>query len=117
MKVTRLYTGDDGQSHFQDIEIDLNPSGVGLLSEIYPATGVIFRETAADYDLDLHNAPRKQYVVCLDASVKVTIGDGSSRIFGPGDIFLAEDVTGQGHISQAVNGQVRHSLFIPIEEE
>ncbi|NQW16279.1 MAG: hypothetical protein HQ478_02220 [Chloroflexi bacterium] len=117
MKVTRLYTGDDNQSHFQDIEIELSPSGVGLLSEKYPATGVIFRETAADYDLDFHNAPRKQFVVCLDASVEVTIGDGTSRVFGPGDIFLAEDVTGQGHISKAVNGQVRHSLFIPIEED
>ena len=116
MKITRLYTGDDGESHFQDVEIDLNPSGVGLLSETFPATGVIFRETAPDYDLDFHNAPRKQYVVCLDASVEITIGDGSKRVFGPGDIFLAEDVTGHGHISRAVDGQVRHSLFITIEE-
>ncbi len=117
MKIPRLYTGDDGESHFQDVEIDLSPSGVGRLSETFPATGVIFRETAPDYDLDFHNAPRKQYVVCLDASVEITIGDGTKRVFGPCDIFLAEDVTGHGHISKAVDGQVRHSLFIPIEEE
>jgi hypothetical protein len=117
MKITRLYTGDDSESHFEEIEIELAESPVGLLSDKRPATGIIFRQTAADYDLDFHNAPRRQYVVCLDASVEVTIGDGTKRVFGPGDIFLAEDTTGHGHISRAVDGKVRHSLFIPIDEE
>jgi cyclopropane fatty-acyl-phospholipid synthase-like methyltransferase len=27
-------------------------------------------------------------------------GDGSSMTFGPGDVFLAEDVTGQGHTAK-----------------
>jgi len=34
---------------------------------------------------------------------------------GVGEMFLAEDTTGQGHISRAVNGQVRHSLFITLD--
>jgi hypothetical protein len=36
-------------------------------------------------------------------------------VFGPGEVFLAEDTTGQGHISKAVAGQVRHSVFIVLE--
>ena len=32
-----------------------------------------------------------------------------------GEVLLVEDVTGKGHLSQAVGGQVRHSVFIPIE--
>ena len=67
MKVTRIYTGPDNQSHFEDVEIPLKDgSVVGRLSELIPATGVIFRETGGDYDLDFHNAPRRQYVVMLE---------------------------------------------------
>jgi hypothetical protein len=115
MKVTRVYTGPDGKSHFEEVEYDLHPSGVGMLSELVPTKGVIFRETPSDYDLDFHTAPRRQYVVNLDASMEITVGDGSKRILGPGDILLAEDTTGQGHISRAVDGKVRHSLFITLE--
>lgn len=115
MKVTRVCTGADGKSHFEDIEYELHPSGVGMLSELIPTRGLILRETPADYNLDFHTAPRRQFVVNLDASVEITVGDGSKRVLGPGDILLAEDTTGQGHISRAVNGKVRHSLFIPLE--
>ncbi len=117
MKVTRIYTGDDKQSHFEDIEVDigLSPQGHGLLSERFPATGVIFRETGGDYDLDFHNAPRRQYVVNLDGSVEITVGSGEKRVIGPGEVFLAEDTDGQGHISRAVDGKVRHSLWITLD--
>ncbi|SUZ94712.1 uncharacterized protein METZ01_LOCUS47566, partial [marine metagenome] len=32
MKLTRIYTGDDNRSHFEDIEIDIAPSKSGLIS-------------------------------------------------------------------------------------
>ena len=80
MKVTRIYTGDDNRSHFEDIEIDIAPSKSGLISEIFPATGVIFRETGGDYDYDFHTAPRRQYVINLDAAVEITVGSGEKRI-------------------------------------
>lgn len=115
MKVTRIYTGEDGQSHFEDLDYELHPSKVGLLSELIPATGAILRETPGDYDYDFHTAPRRQFVVNLDASVEIEVGDGSKRLLGPGEVFLTEDTTGQGHISRAVDGKVRHSIFIALE--
>jgi hypothetical protein len=30
-------------------------------------------------------------------------------------VFLAEDTTGQGHISRAVDGKIRHSMFITLD--
>ncbi len=115
MHVTRIYTGDDNQSHFEDVEIELGPQRVGQLSERIPATGLIFRETGGDYDLDFHNAPRRQYIVNLDGAVEITVGTGEKRVIGPGEVFLAEDTAGQGHISRAVDGQIRHSLFITLD--
>ena len=115
MKVTRVYTGDDGKSHFEDIDYELHESGVGLLSDLIPAKGMILRETPGTYDLDFHPAPRRQYVINLDAAVEITVGDGSKRIIGPGESLLAEDTTGQGHISRAVDGKIRHSIFVTLE--
>ncbi len=116
MKITRLYTGVDGESHFEDIDIPLMDQGqIGRLSTLIPATGVILRETGVDYDYDWHNAPRRQFIVMLEGTVEIEVGAGTTRRFGPGDILLAEDTTGRGHRSRTVNQQVRRSIFIPLD--
>jgi hypothetical protein len=116
MKITRVYTGADGKSHFEDIEIPLKDGGkAGFMSELIKATGVVFRETDGSYNYDFHNAPRRQYVVNLEGEVEIEVGDGAKRILRSGDILLAEDTTGQGHISRAVGGKPRKSLFITLD--
>lgn len=115
MKATRVFTGKDGQSHFEDVDYELRRSGSRMLSEMIPTTGMILRETSADYNLDFHTAPRRQFVVNLDAAVEIEVGDGSKRVIGPGEILLAEDTTGQGHISRSVDGKVRHSIFVTLD--
>jgi hypothetical protein len=114
MKLVRVYTGDDGQSHFEDVEVELEdyPALMGSLSAPWPTTAVQFREVSGDYDLDFHNAPRRQFVVNLTGSVEIETGSGDIRRLGPGTILLAEDTTGQGHISRNVNGEERTCLFI-----
>ncbi len=116
MTVVRLYTGPDNKSHFEDIQIPLKDAGkVGFISERYKATGVVFRETTGDYNYDFHPAPRRQYVVNLEGEVEIEVGDGTKRILRTGDVLLAEDTTGQGHISRAVAGKRRKSLFIILD--
>lgn len=115
MKVVRVYTGEDDESHFDDLEIDLEDHGrLGRMSEMVRAHGVIFREVGGDYALDFHQAPRRQYVVMLSGSVEIEVGDGTRRVLGPGEILLAEDTEGRGHISRAVAGEARTCLFIPL---
>ncbi len=116
MQIHNLYVDDTGETHFRDIEIEWAHDGPGgKMSERLPATGIIFRETAATYDLDWHPAPRRQYIVNLDAGVEITASDGERRIIGAGEVILVEDVTGKGHLSRAVSAQIRRSIFIPIE--
>ncbi len=116
MRIHNLYEDADGISHFRDIEIDwVEERHASKLSKRFPATGVIFRQVASDYDLDWHPAPRRQYIVNLDAGVEITASDGEKRVIGPGEVVLVEDITGKGHLSKAVGGKVRHCLFIPIE--
>lgn len=116
MKITRLYVDEQGETHFEDREVPWKEStAIGKLTEREPATGIIFRQVQADYDLDWHNAPRRQYIINLDASVQITVSDGETRILGPGEVFLVEDTHGKGHLSKAVDGKVRHCIFIPLD--
>ena len=113
MEITRVYTGDDNQSHFETIDVPLDESRYGSLSELFEAEGVIFRETPVGGELDFHNAPRRQFVVTLSGLVEIECGDGATRQLGAGDILLADDTTGQGHITRDLEGP-RRSLFIPL---
>ena len=116
MKVTRLYTGSDDESHFEDVDIPLKDTrGADQRSELKKATGILFRETSGEYNFDWHNAPHRQFIFTLEGAVEITIGDGTKRQFGPGDIMLAEDTTGRGHISRAVNNQPRTSIFVTLD--
>lgn len=116
MKITRLYTGPDNESHFQDLEVPLADAGeIGRLSSRQQVSGLLFRETGCDYNFSWHNAPCRQYVVMLEGAVDIEVGSGEVRRFAPGDILLAEDTTGRGHISRAVEGQPRRSLFITLD--
>src|SRR5437660_189728 len=83
MRIHNLYTDASGQSHFRDIEVEwVEESRAGKLSRRLPATGIIFREVQPDYDLDWHPAPRRQYIINLDAGVQITASDGEARARG-----------------------------------
>jgi hypothetical protein len=116
LKVTRIYTGDDNESHFEDLDIPLNESRYGSLSDIVPVKGVMFRETPIGGALGFHNAPQRQFVVNLSGVVELETGDGTRRRLGAGDILLADDTTGRGHITRDIEGP-RYSLFLPLPED
>ncbi|MDH3680738.1 MAG: hypothetical protein OEV40_12385 [Acidimicrobiia bacterium] len=117
MNVVRVYTGDDGCSHFEDVTIEMMESSLaGRLSDLWPGRGVQFREVDGNYELDFHNAPRRQLVVNLTGSVEIEVSDRTSRTLGPGSILLAEDTDGEGHISRNVGGEPRTCLFIHLDE-
>jgi hypothetical protein len=116
MRIHNLYTDAQGQSHFRDIEVEwVEESPSGKLSRRLPATGIIFRQVQPNYDLDWHPAPRRQYIINLDAGVQITASDGEARIIGAGEVILVEDTTGKGHLSKAVEGKIRHCIFVPVE--
>ena len=118
IKVTRIYTGDDGQTHAEEYDVPLTSQrGATELSEPVDVTSVQFRRTSSDYFIDWHTAPRRQYVITLAGESEVEFGDGTKVRLHPGHILLAEDTTGQGHISRAVGSEDRISIFLPLAEQ
>ncbi len=67
MRIHNLFTDENGESHFRDIEIEWeSESNFSKYSARLPATGIIFREMSGDYDLDWHPAPRRQGALRTD---------------------------------------------------
>ena len=116
MRIHNIYVDDAGETHWRDIEVQwVEERNGSKLSARLPATGIIFRQTQAEHDRPWHPAPRRQYIINLDAGVQLTASDGEARVIGAGEVILVEDITGKGHLSKSVNSQMRHSIFIPIE--
>jgi hypothetical protein len=116
MRIHNIYADAAGESHIRDLDIEWTRTGpTGKISDPVRVSSLAFRVTDGDYNLDWHNAPRRQYIVNLDGAVEITTSDGKSCIIGPGEIILAEDTTGKGHLSKAVAGGARRSLVIPLE--
>lgn len=116
MKVTRVYSDVRGESHFQEVDIELFDAGpIGWLSARQRASGIVFRENAESYDFDWHNAPARQYVVLLDGNIELEVSDGETRRFTGGDVLLVEDTTGRGHRTRTVDGRRRRSLFVTLD--
>lgn len=116
MRIHNIYVDDAGETHWRDIEVKwVEEQKFSKMSPRLPATGIIFRETSGDYDLDWHPAPRRQYIINLDGGVRITASDGEVREIGAGEVILVEDVRGKGHLSKSLGGKMRRSIFVPVE--
>ena len=81
--IARLYTGDDGQSHFEELDMDVGPYP---WRELRTATGIMFRFDEPGKFLEWHPAPRRQFVITLSGQVEIGLGDGTLRFFGAGEL-------------------------------
>ena len=112
----RLYTGSDGLSHFEDMPLPFDsPTGRGTTSRL-DSHGLFFNRSPAGQDSGWHTAPRRQYVIGIAGYTELTLRDGTAKRFGPGDIILAEDLTGSGHHTKVIGDEDRVSLMIPLGE-
>src|SRR5712671_1487245 len=71
----RCYTGTDGQSHFEDL--DLLPPDMERSIE-QAVSNITFTRSPNGRFSDWHNAPRRQYAIFLSGGqMEVVIGDGA----------------------------------------
>ena len=115
MKLPRIYTGDDNQSHFEELDLPMN-SDRRATSEWLTGAKTAFGESPALEPQDWHHAPRRQLVAVLSGALEIEVGDGTKRRFNVGDFFLADDLTGQGHQTTDVEGPVR-LLYVELPPE
>ena len=106
MRLTRLYADAAGESHFDEVVVELAPAPFAPpappvdLSPLLAATGCLFVGFPEGWRGDWHPVPRRQLFCFLTGTVEVQASDGEVRVFRPGDCGLAEDTTGRGHVSR-----------------
>ena len=71
MKIVRLYTGSDNESHFEEIDVELNLRGHMEVSELQPAHGMLFRRVPA-LDSTVKKEWPYQRIVILAGSAAAT---------------------------------------------
>ena len=118
-KIWRVYSGRDGKSHIAEEPMDLKPfkdveGSFGEGTPMEAATGIAFRVFPPGYVLSWHCAPRRQYSITLSGRAEIEVGDGTVARVGPGDIVLAEDLTGEGHVTRVVGNEPRLSAIVPL---
>lgn len=109
MIYTRLCSDAQGESHFEDIEIDLiltdyAPPALPLeLSSPTPATQFGFMNAPAGWSSDCHPATARTIFFVSSGEWEVTASGGVARRFSTGSVLLVEDTTGKGHSSRVVS--------------
>ena len=107
----RVHTGNDGESHFEDLTADQLATVVARIGE----GPINLNRGPAQSFSDYHNAPRRQYVVFMAGDVEFETADGSKRRMFAGDVLVAEDLyTGHGHVARGVGTEPRMSLAVPL---
>lgn len=118
-KITRIYTGNDGCSHFEELMVPMDELLAGgrasLRSALVPMKGVSFRETPLGRSEEFHCPRQRQFVITIFGAVEISCG-GGKRVFGPGDVLFAEDMTGEGHANRELLGP-RQSLILPVPDD
>ena len=95
----RIYTGDDGQSHMEEMDL---PTESTHRVATKSGEDLVFRTFEDNRAVEWHNPGRRQYLFVLDGQTEVEVKDGTKLVFSPGDVLLAEDMTGQGHLTRTV---------------
>lgn len=117
MKYTRLYATADGESHFEQVDVELSladyapPAPPLKLSEMQASTQAGFMQAPAGWNSDWHPSSARNLFVVLSGEWEVTASDGESRRFGPGSVLLVDDTSGKGHSSRVI----RDSLAVMVE--
>lgn len=109
-QIVRVYSGNDGESHFESITAD---QFAEIANNVGPGEIIVNRRESPSFS-DYHNAPRKQYVVNMSGIAEFEVADGTKVRMFPGDVLVAEDLTGHGHIARSIGDEYRVSLAVPL---
>src|ERR1700729_983389 len=98
IRCVRLWTGTDGDSHFEDGVIVLRDGDRGdFLSNAVGVASLSFQETRSGGAFEWHKDPVPRFVITLSGVLEFETKSGATFTIAPGDVLLAQDNTGTGH--------------------
>lgn len=111
VRCTRLFADDKGETHFEDIELNMTsvqyapPAPALDISDPIEAKQFFWFRFPKDWNDAAHPSPRRQLFVVLEGEVEGWTSTGEKRVFRAGDRLLMEDTHGKGHGARSINGE------------
>jgi hypothetical protein len=118
----RLFTDAHGESHFQEVETELNSvefaPGIPplLVSTELETTAASFFGAPAGWKSDWHPSSGRHLFAVLTGVWQVTASDGEVRRFAKGNVLLVDDTTGKGHTSRVIGDEDSLSLLVTLPD-
>jgi hypothetical protein len=119
---TVLFTDDTGRARFREEDIPLTEgTPQSMLSAQFPAHAYQLRMSPVGFRSEFHCTGKPQWVFVLAGIMEITLQDGSSRQFLPGQHFYSADTLPagaafdariHGHRSRQVGNEPLQTLFL-----
>lgn len=117
MKVPRVYTDEQGETHIELRDIPQHeaslgppPNPVGQMTEPEAVSSFVTLSALAGTEVPAHNAPQPYICIVLSGEGEVEASDGATVRLGPGGLIYCDDVSGKGHITRLITDS--HVAFI-----
>ena len=105
----RIYTGTDGLSHVEQVELNVE-------SVLEQVTGAVVRVSQPGSFIDWHVDPSRRYIINLTGGGQLGVAEGKVDL-PPGSIEFIDDLTGKGHTTANVGQRPRVSIHLPFENQ
>lgn len=119
-----LFTDTDGRSRFREEMIELTEGTQQIqLSPTFGSSDCRIRRSPVGYSYGFHCSSRPLWVVILQGQLQISLQDGTSRLFKPGDCLLSANVLPpgavfdknvHGHASRQVGPDPLVTMFVGV---
>lgn len=114
MKLSSLYTDDNGDSYFDYAE-SANPPDSNK-ERVQDVVHWQIWETQPGHFQDFKPADAPQCCAMLSGKMEVTTSTGEKRYFARGDTWLMQDVSGKGHAVRTLGWEPCTVLLVTMKE-
>jgi hypothetical protein len=105
----RIYTGTDGLSHVENIELNAQ----SVLEKMTSARVSVSQPGSFS---DYHVGPERRYIINLTSGGQLQVAEGKVDL-PPGSIEYIDDLTGKGHTTANVGKEPRVSIQFSLTDQ
>lgn len=122
-RYTRLYSDESGESHFQDLDLELSATDFAassppvFLSSPVTAKSYAFFGAPGGWIGDWHVSSGRNLFVVVSGEWEVEASDGEVRTFNASQTLLVEDITGKGHRSRVLTKEGSLAFLVQLNNE
>jgi hypothetical protein len=117
IRCVRIWTGDDGNSLFEEGFIDLAGGMRGdAVGKPVRALELSFQETRSGGSYQWHQDPVPRFVITLSGMLEFEVKSGATFTIRPGDLLLAQDNSGTGHKWRLIGDEPWRRAYVVYEE-